>query len=80
MPEMIVSKWMSQENGQLWDLLLNTELIMFAGIWQVVSHYLICLCKNIYFYLLDGMMMLLGGDYDEQSTEVFNTELGSGIC
>ena len=28
---------------------------------------------------LDGTMMLLGGDYDEQSTEVFDTELGSGI-
>ena len=37
MLEMIVFKWMSLENGPLWDLLLNTEQIMFAGPCQEVD-------------------------------------------
>ena len=78
MPEMIVFKWMSLENGPHWDLLLNIEQIMLAGTCQEVISIVSCHPK-IYYYL-DGTLMLMGGDYDEQSTEVFNSELGSGIC
>ena len=80
MQEMIVFKWMSQENGSLWDLLWNIELIMFVGTCQVVASNLICTGQSLDTHFVDGALMLLGGDYDEQSTEVFNTELGSGIC
>jgi len=49
-----------------------------SGEWSTLGFTVEHRTDHVCWDMADGTMMLLGGDYDEQSTEVFNTELGSG--